>query len=1296
MAVVGEAHIIVRALTTGVERDIKRGFSKLDGVAGRTGKDMGNALTRGLTNGLSKNNAFGRLANQIKTLYPEADKLSKRFTHLMRIGYGVQGAMGALAGSIGTIIGGLGAFIGVAGGAAASSISLGSALASAFTGAKIAGMALKGVAQAASALRKGGTGGGAPDPAEQQKRIDDALKNLSRTIEDNQRRVVDANNKVRDSQIKLNQALKDGREEIQQIGFEAEDAALSESRAAIELEKARETLLRTQDLPPNSRARKEAEQAFKEADLNYRMAKDRASDLGKEQDRLARTGVEGTQVVKDARAELAAAEDDLKQTVVDAARAQADAELALAEALKKVETNAGGAANAMDGLTASQRRFAQYLASDILPKIDELREAVASKFLPALETALDKLFKGGFFEKLKEGFTLVADAAGVAVNNFVDAVVEPKNAMLLYSFLEQTAKLLPSFGTIFGNVWGSALRILDATSGMTERFVGWLESKTGAFTKFLDAKKATGELDTFFANVERVAGRFGGIFGNIFAGLGDIIMANIGPGTGGDTLLIWLDKVTEGFANSNPVFLQNYFKGATDNLISMLDALSGVVSSITKAGADPAVGEFWRIMGSGASAFDMIVREAVKVGPHLATLIKHITEIVAVFADAGQANAFLDVLSFIAGAVANVLKQMKPLLDILGPFIGAFSAIALVGSLASTTFLVIVGYLGAFAKAVSTLIALVPTLAVSVSTAGVSMSLAGTAVSIAWAPLTLIILGVAAAVAAVVVVAGIAQANMDKATKSIDDGFKKGYSSVTIFNSALLALSDGPAKTNLTNLAATQGGLNTALEQSAQTADRASASFQSYSVAADGFGYSSTQAGIAAQGAATATEEAATRVSTAGLNTAMDAIGQSLADLAVKELPDAQKAFVDFTDGQNLSKEAQLQALQMMPEYKKQLEEQAALYGINLEGLTENEKAEKLLTLARGEGEYAQIKANEAIQTSIDKLAEASQGAVDLSKAFTDSMTEAGFSIDTYIGKLEKQWLARQEVAINRSLLLSKGMSQDAIDILIAQGDQGFATMSELAKGSADQVKKASDNLVLTSGEAGTAVTSVSSQALDAIGNTYGKGTMGKVAQAMKDTGKSVDQVMQDMGIKIDKFKPTVKVETESGKKAVEDLTNKINAVSGKNVQVDVGVSAGGIQKLRELGIIRKDGGIIPKLPRFADGGGVWSKLGKVRGPGTGRSDSVPALLSAGEFVMNANATARFLPLLNAINDGRVAASQLQNSMAQSATVNSNASAEAPPIINITVNPSAGMDESELASAISREITFQMRKGAVA
>jgi hypothetical protein len=44
---------------------------------------------------------------------------------------------------------------------------------------------------------------------------------------------------------------------------------------------------------------------------------------------------------------------------------------------------------------------------------------------------------------------------------------------------------------------------------------------------------------------------------------------------------------------------------------------------------------------------------------------------------------------------------------------------------------------------------------------------------------------------------------------------------------------------------------------------------------------------------------------------------------------------------------------------------------------------------------------------------------------------------------------------------------------------------------------------------------------------------------------------------------------------------------------------------------------------------------GHVSGPGTGTSDSIPARLSNGEFVVNAAATAQNRPLLEAMNGGR-------------------------------------------------------------
>lgn len=64
------------------------------------------------------------------------------------------------------------------------------------------------------------------------------------------------------------------------------------------------------------------------------------------------------------------------------------------------------------------------------------------------------------------------------------------------------------------------------------------------------------------------------------------------------------------------------------------------------------------------------------------------------------------------------------------------------------------------------------------------------------------------------------------------------------------------------------------------------------------------------------------------------------------------------------------------------------------------------------------------------------------------------------------------------------------------------------------------------------------------------------------------------------------------------------------------------------------------ELPGFNTGGFISPTLRANRGnivPGTGNTDTVPAMLTPGEFVINKQATTDNLPLLHAINDGKVA-----------------------------------------------------------
>lgn len=72
-------------------------------------------------------------------------------------------------------------------------------------------------------------------------------------------------------------------------------------------------------------------------------------------------------------------------------------------------------------------------------------------------------------------------------------------------------------------------------------------------------------------------------------------------------------------------------------------------------------------------------------------------------------------------------------------------------------------------------------------------------------------------------------------------------------------------------------------------------------------------------------------------------------------------------------------------------------------------------------------------------------------------------------------------------------------------------------------------------------------------------------------------------------------------------------------------------------------GGIFMQLlGSFASG---FAAGGYVSGAGTGRSDSIPAMLSNGEFVINASAAGQTRPLLEAINAGKVSAEKAQGAM---------------------------------------------------
>ena len=83
VAVVGDAYVVVHAITSGVKRDIEQGFKGVDRVGEQVGSRLGKTISAGMSNAMPKNtNMFFTQAFQNSAI-----QAADRFSALTRAGY---------------------------------------------------------------------------------------------------------------------------------------------------------------------------------------------------------------------------------------------------------------------------------------------------------------------------------------------------------------------------------------------------------------------------------------------------------------------------------------------------------------------------------------------------------------------------------------------------------------------------------------------------------------------------------------------------------------------------------------------------------------------------------------------------------------------------------------------------------------------------------------------------------------------------------------------------------------------------------------------------------------------------------------------------------------------------------------------------------------------------------------------------------------------------------------------------------------------------------------------------------
>jgi phage-related protein len=698
MAIIGSAEIVVNAITTGFRRQIEAELQSVGTSVSNMGSRAGSDFSKSFSSGAGNTSAFDKLSGA-------ANQANQTFKKLVRAGYTLGPALAGGISAISDLVFGLFA-VGSAVGSAAPALAVIPSLLSAIGQAAItAKLAFGGIIKAVQSLTRQQSSGGSA-AVKNDKAIANARKGLARAYQAAGDALASANDRVRKAQVNLNKAYKDGAEALQQLGFAAEGAVLSEEQAAIDLERARETLLRAQDMPADSRLRREAELAFKEAELNYRKAKDTSADLAVQQEYAKKTGIEGTQEVMDAKAELAAADADLARTQRDNAQSIADAQEALAEALRETSGAAGGAADAFRGLSPEAERFARYLAS-LKPVLDQLRAAAGRYLFGQLETAIQNLV-----DNLVPVLIPILEETGRAIGRFAvnfSTMLTSNLGIIERVFGDANIRILNNLGDAFVNLAQSALYILDAVAPLAVEFSAWIKTVTAGWRETLKASHASGELADKFNTAADAARIIGGVLKSTWNAIKELGKAAAPAGLalikafGGA-----MDKLKEfGEAGNKDGSLPKKFMDIAENVKSIGSFLGEVIKALFELAGNPGVKAFFDAIKPIPGIFADMGKELAGpgLGKTLGDLAVKATLLVSALTESGSIQIFFSILSSAVGVLNNIFSN--PLVQRVFLFVSAIAAVSLafgtLGKVAKFGIEVLIGKIGGLGTAMSLL-----------------------------------------------------------------------------------------------------------------------------------------------------------------------------------------------------------------------------------------------------------------------------------------------------------------------------------------------------------------------------------------------------------------------------------------------------------------------------------------------------------------------------------------------------------------------------------------------------------------
>lgn len=374
-------------------------------------------------------------------------------------------------------------------------------------------------------------------------------------IADAERGLADAQRDALRAQQDITRAREDAKDALEDLNSSIASNATSIKQANLDLADAEAALAKVRNLPPDNRARIEAEIAYERAKQSIDDLTTRQGRLAEEKKRSDKAGIEGSQQVVAAQERIS----DAQRRVQDAERAVAEARTAAAEqarqsafsiaqaqqavvaAQRSVATSAvsaaatGGAAmdtlrEKMANLSPEGRRFAEFIVGT-QPALIQLRQA-AEQALPGFQRGIQALLPTlpavtDFIRRIAVALGDMGEATGRALSS--------DRLRPFFTYIGETAPgTLRQLGSAIGNVttaignmitgFGPVQRqLVTGIVDVTKRFEDWSRSldTNNGFQRFINYAITQGPV------VLRTLGDIGGALVHILeasAPLGEVVM----------------------------------------------------------------------------------------------------------------------------------------------------------------------------------------------------------------------------------------------------------------------------------------------------------------------------------------------------------------------------------------------------------------------------------------------------------------------------------------------------------------------------------------------------------------------------------------------------------------------------------------------------------------------------------------------------------------------------------------------------------------------------------------------------